>query len=117
MFSLKIIYFCVTVSFKILVVPRLPHQERCTSLYPGVEPVEALEVRFWIYERNKRVIMFEMLLAGGFGAGIIYVICHITSVIGKCYLVHKTTKSNFSDEQTKALAKMMSKDININIPK
>ena len=61
--------------------------------------------------------MIEMLLTGGFGATIIYAICHITSVIGKCYLVHKTTKSNLSDEQTKALAKMMSKDININITK
>mgnify|MGYP004531505735 CR=1 FL=1 len=61
--------------------------------------------------------MVEVFLTSAFGAGIIYAICHIASVIGKCYLVHKTTKANFSDEQTKVLAKMMSKDININIPK
>lgn len=61
--------------------------------------------------------MIKIFLTGSFGIAIIYAICHIVSVIGKCYLVHEATKSNLSDEQTKALAKMMSKDININIPK
>ena len=61
--------------------------------------------------------MFEIIVTGGFGIAIISAICHIASAIGKCYLVYKITKANFSDEQTKALAKMMSKDININVTK
>lgn len=61
--------------------------------------------------------MFEIIVTGGFGIAIISAICHIASVIEKCYLVYKTTKVNFSDEQIIALAMMMSKDININITK
>ena len=61
--------------------------------------------------------MIKILLSGSFGIAIIYAICHITSMVGKCYLVRKVTESNLSDEQVKSIAKMMSKDININIPK
>ena len=67
-------------------------------------------------KKGQNVIM-TILLYGSFGIVIIYAICHIASVIGKCYLVHKVTKSNLSDEQVKSIAKMMSKDVNINIPK
>lgn len=61
--------------------------------------------------------MFEIIVTGGFGITIIFAICHVTSVIGKCYLVYKTTRANFSDEQTKTLTKIMSKDISINFTK
>ena len=39
--------------------------------------------------------MLEIIVTGGFGIAIISAICHIASVIGKCYLVYKTTKANF----------------------
>lgn len=60
--------------------------------------------------------MIKILSTVFFGA-LFYTICHIASVIGKCYLVHKVSSTNLPDEQVKSIAKMMSKDIIINIPK
>ncbi|RHA50385.1 hypothetical protein [Lachnospira eligens] len=45
--------------------------------------------------------------------GICYVICHIASIVGKCYIA-KICK-DYSDSKTGSLAEMTSKDININL--
>ena len=45
--------------------------------------------------------------------GISYVICHIASIIGKCYIA-KICK-DYSDSKTGSLAEMTSKNININL--
>lgn len=59
----------------------------------------------------------ELLLKGGLFGSVIYGICHIVTVIGKCFVATKVSNNNqLSDNQTKSLTKMMSKDININIP-
>ncbi|RHS97102.1 hypothetical protein DW904_15620 [Ruminococcus sp. AM42-11] len=77
--------------------------------------MEVLKARL-TYDYERIDLMIKILLSGSFGITIIYAICHITSIVGKCYLVRKVTESNLSDEQVESIAKMMSKDININIP-
>lgn len=42
-----------------------------------------------------------------------YAFCYTINIIGKCYVAHKS--KNLSNEKVKALAKMMSKNININL--
>ena len=49
------------------------------------------------------------------GAGIIHALCYIAAVIGKCYVA--TISKNLDAEKVEPLAKMMSKDININLRK
>ena len=78
--------------------------------------MEVLKARL-TYDYERIDLMIKILLSGSFGITIIYAICHITSIVVKCYLVRKVTESNLSDEQVESIAKMMSKDININIPK
>lgn len=57
--------------------------------------------------------VFQILLSGG----LIYGICHIATVIGKCIVANIVSHNkDLSDNQTKFLTKMMSKDIKINIP-
>lgn len=50
-------------------------------------------------------------------AGLVYGICHIVTVIGKCIIALVVSHNkDLSDNKTKFLTKMMSKDININFP-
>lgn len=61
--------------------------------------------------------VLDLLLKGGLIGSVIYGICHIATVIGKCFVATKVSDNKeLSDNQTKFLTKMMSKDININIP-
>lgn len=53
--------------------------------------------------------VLKTLLTGG----LIYGICYITNILGKCYIA-KVSK-NLSNDKVKSLSKMMSKDININL--
>lgn len=52
----------------------------------------------------------KILLSGGF---VIYGICHIATVLGKCYLT-KVSKT-LDKSKVESLSKMMSKDIIINM--
>ena len=52
----------------------------------------------------------KILLSGGF---VIYGICHIATVLGKCYIAH--VSKNLDKSKVNSLAKMMSKDIIINM--
>ena len=52
----------------------------------------------------------KILLSGGF---IIYGICHVATVLSKCYLAK--ISDTLDKSKVEALAKMMSKDININL--
>ncbi|WP_156059458.1 hypothetical protein [Acetivibrio ethanolgignens] len=47
------------------------------------------------------------------GGGLIYGLCHIATVLGKCYIAH--VSKNLNNSKVESLSKMMSKDININL--
>lgn len=50
-----------------------------------------------------------------FDGGLIFAICYITTVVGKCIVANMITRNkNMSDEKAKSITKMMSKDINVN---
>lgn len=51
--------------------------------------------------------VLQLLLSGG----LIYGICHIVTVIGKCYIAYKS--KDLSAPKVQSLSEMMSKDINI----
>lgn len=56
--------------------------------------------------------VLQMLLNGG----LIFGICYIVAVIGKCIVAGMISKNkDISDEKAKFIAEMMSKDININL--
>lgn len=56
--------------------------------------------------------VLQMLLNGG----LIFGICYIVAVIGKCIVAGMIPKNkDISDEKAKFIAEMMSKDININL--
>lgn len=56
--------------------------------------------------------VLQMLLNGG----LIFGICYIVAVIGKCIVAGIISKNNdMSDDKAKFIAEMMSKDININM--
>ena len=56
--------------------------------------------------------VLQMLLNGG----LIFGICYIVAVIGKCIVAGIISKKNdMSDDKAKFIAEMMSKDININM--
>lgn len=75
--------------------------------------------KFPIYEiltegRVELVEVLQILLSGG----LIYGICHIVTVIGKCIVATIVSKNNeISDDKAKSMTKMMSKNININLHK
>ena len=51
----------------------------------------------------------QILLSGG----LIYGLCHIATVIGKCYIAH--VSKNLNNSKVQSLSEMISKDININL--
>lgn len=51
----------------------------------------------------------QILLSGG----LIYGVCHIATVLGKCYIAH--VSKSLDKSKVESLSKMMSKDININL--
>ena len=51
----------------------------------------------------------QILLSGG----LIYGVCHIATVIGKCYIAH--VSKNLNNSKVNSLSKMMPKDIIINM--
>nr|DAF25635.1 MAG TPA: hypothetical protein [Caudoviricetes sp.] len=53
--------------------------------------------------------VLNLLLKGG----LIYGVCYIANIIGKCYVA--TISRSTSDNKAKSFSKMMSKDININL--
>ena len=55
--------------------------------------------------------VLQMLLNGG----LVFGICYIVAVIGKCIVAGMISKNkDMSDEKAKSITEMMSKDININ---
>ena len=55
--------------------------------------------------------VLQMLLNGG----LVFGICYIVAIIGKCIVAGMISKNkDMSDEKAKSITEMMSKDININ---
>lgn len=58
--------------------------------------------------------VLKLLLSGG----LIWGICYIANIIGKCVVSNMiATNNNMTDAKAKYLTQMMSKDIFINLPK
>ena len=55
--------------------------------------------------------VFKLLLGGG----LLYAICYIAKIIGQCYIATICKGKEVETDKAKAFAKMMSKDININL--
>lgn len=53
--------------------------------------------------------VLQILLRGG----LIYGLCHVATVLGKCYIA--SVSKNLTNSKVESLSKMMSKDININL--
>ena len=65
-------------------------------------------------EGRVELIEFIKLLLS---SGLIFGVCYIVTVVAKCIVAHMIIHSNStSDDKVKYLTKMMSKDININLP-
>ena len=62
-----------------------------------------------LQEGRVELKVLELLI----GSGLIYGLCYITNVLGKCYIAHVSKTLNNS--KVEFLSKMMSKDININL--
>ena len=53
--------------------------------------------------------VLKILISGG----LIYGVCHVSTVLGKCYIA--SVSKDLNNSKVDSLAKMMSKDININM--
>lgn len=53
----------------------------------------------------------ELFINGGIIGSVCYTICFVFSIIGRCYVCNHS--KDMTDDQTKTLSDMMSKNINI----
>lgn len=49
------------------------------------------------------------------GSGLIYAVCYIAKILGQCYIAKICKGNDVDTEKAKAFAKMMSKDIKIEL--
>ena len=55
--------------------------------------------------------VLKLLLSGG----LLYTVCYIVKIVGKCYIATICKDKKVQTEKAKAFAEMMSKDINISL--